>query len=67
MKAAIWPEFATNEEALVTLTVRAIERAGFRPGVDAALSLDVAASELGRDGKLHASHWTSRHVRPRAA
>jgi enolase len=45
-----WPAFATNEEALIML-VRAIERAGFRPGVDAALSLDVAASELGRDGR----------------
>ena len=49
-EGGFWPEFATNEEALVTL-VRAIERAGFRPGVDAALSLDVAASELGRDGR----------------
>jgi enolase len=45
-----WPAFATNEEALTTL-VRAIERAGFRPGLDAALSLDIAASELGRDGR----------------
>jgi enolase len=44
-----WPTFATNEEALIML-VRAIERAGFRPGVDAALSLDIAASELGSDG-----------------
>jgi enolase len=44
-----WPAFATNEEALITL-VRAIERAGFRPGLDAALSLDVAASELEEGG-----------------
>jgi enolase len=44
-----WPAFATNEDALATL-VRAIERAGYRPGIDASLSLDVAASELGRDG-----------------
>jgi enolase len=44
-----WPRFDTNEDALATL-VRAIERAGFKPGQDAALSLDVAASELGRDG-----------------
>ena len=48
-EGGFWPAFATNEEALVTL-VRAIERAGFRPGVDASLSLDIAASELGRDG-----------------
>ena len=45
-----WPAFTTNEEALVTL-VRAIERAGFRPGIDAALSLDVAATELLHDGR----------------
>ena len=45
-----WPAFATNEDALATL-VRAIERAGFKPGHDAALSLDIAASELGRDGR----------------
>ena len=45
-----WPQFASNEAALDTL-VEAIERAGFAPGADAALSLDVAASELGRDGR----------------
>jgi enolase len=49
-EGGFWPAFATNEEALVML-VRAIERAGFKPGVDAALSLDVAASVLGRDGR----------------
>ncbi len=45
-----WPAFATNEDALAML-VRAIERAGYEPGQDAALSLDIAASELGRDGR----------------
>jgi enolase len=49
-EGGFWPAFTTNEEALATL-VRAIERAGFRPGADAALSLDIAASELGRDGR----------------
>jgi enolase len=49
-EGGFWPAFASNEEALVTL-VRAIERAGFRPGHDAALSLDIAASELLRDGR----------------
>jgi enolase len=44
-----WPDFATNEEALETL-LRAIERAGFRPGEQVAIALDVAASELGQDG-----------------
>jgi enolase len=45
-----WPDFATNEEALETL-VRAIERAGLVPGAQAAIALDVAASELGRSGR----------------
>ncbi|MCC7328343.1 MAG: phosphopyruvate hydratase [Burkholderiales bacterium] len=45
-----WPAFASNEEAL-QMTVRAIERAGCHPGGDAAISLDIAASEFGRDGR----------------
>jgi enolase len=44
-----WPAFSTNEEALDTL-MRAIERAGFEPGADVAISLDVAACEFGRGG-----------------
>jgi enolase len=45
-----WPAFASNEDALEML-VRAIERAGFRPGEDVGVSLDIAASELGRGGR----------------
>jgi len=45
-----WPAFDTNEEALDWL-LRAIERAGFAPGADVAISLDVAASEFGRAGR----------------
>ena len=45
-----WPAFSSNEEALDTL-MRAIERAGLTPGEDAAISLDVAASEFGKDGR----------------
>ena len=45
-----WPAFDTNEEALAML-VRAIERAGYAPGDDVAISLDIAASEFGRDGR----------------
>jgi len=45
-----WPQFARNEEAL-DLLMRAIERAGLHPGSDVAISLDIAASELGRDGR----------------
>ena len=45
-----WPEFASNEEAIETL-VRAIERAGFTPGEEVAISLDIAASEFGTAGR----------------
>ncbi len=44
-----WPAFDSNEEALDRL-VRAIERAGLRPGEDMAISLDIAASEFHDDG-----------------
>ena len=44
-----WPDFATNEDALATL-LRAIERAGLRPGEQVAIALDVAASEFGQNG-----------------
>jgi enolase len=44
-----WPAFSSNEEALDTM-VLAIERAGFKPGAEIAISLDIAASEFGRDG-----------------
>jgi enolase len=45
-----WPEFASNEEAIETL-VRAIERAGYAPGSEVAISLDIAASEFGAGGR----------------
>ena len=44
-----WPAFNTNEEALDML-VRAIEAADLTPGDDVAISLDIAASEFGRNG-----------------
>ena len=40
-----WPAFDSNEAALDTL-IRAIERAGFTPGDEIAISLDIAASDL---------------------
>ncbi len=40
-----WPEFSTNEAALQFLT-DAIARAGYTPGRDAAIALDIAASDL---------------------
>jgi enolase len=45
-----WPDFTSNEQALQTL-VAAIERAGFVPGTQVAIALDVAASEFGRGGR----------------
>jgi enolase len=44
-----WPAFKSNEEALDAL-VLAIEAAGFKPGKEVAISLDVAASEFGKRG-----------------
>lgn len=49
-EGGFWPAFDSNEEALETL-VRAIEAAGFEPGPEVAISLDIAASEFGRDGR----------------
>jgi enolase len=49
-EGGFWPVFASNEEALDHL-LRAIERAGLRPGAEMAISLDVAASEFGREGR----------------
>ncbi len=40
-----WPEFGSNEEVL-DQTVRAIERAGYRPGTDIGIALDVAATQF---------------------
>jgi enolase 1/2/3 len=45
-----WPAFASNEEALDML-IRAIERAGYTPGADVAISLDIAASSFGAGGR----------------
>ena len=43
------PNLSSNEEALQVLML-AIEQAGFTPGVDIALALDVASTEFFRDG-----------------
>ena len=45
-----WPDFSSNEQALEML-VLAIERAGYIPGDQVAIALDIAASEFGRQGK----------------
>ena len=44
------PDLDSNEKA-IAVVVEAIEKAGFVPGKDVFVALDVAASELWRDGK----------------
>lgn len=48
-EGGFWPAFDSNEAALDAL-VRSIERAGFTPGDEVAISLDIAASEFHEDG-----------------
>ncbi len=49
-EGGLWPAFATNEEGL-DLLVAAIEKAGFTPGNEVHIALDVAASEFGKNGR----------------
>lgn len=44
-----WPNFDSNEDGLSTLT-RAIEKAGYKPGQEVFISLDIASSEFYRGG-----------------
>jgi enolase len=46
------PNLASNEDA-IRLLVESIEKAGYTPGVDIAIALDPAMSELYRDGAYH--------------
>ncbi|MCK0473020.1 phosphopyruvate hydratase [Halalkalibacter sp. APA_J-10(15)] len=48
------PNLSSNEEALSTI-IEAIEKAGFKPGEEVKLAMDVAASEIynKEDGKYH--------------
>jgi enolase len=46
------PNLASNEEALKVI-VAAIEKAGYKPGEQVALALDVAATELFENGKYN--------------
>ena len=48
------PKTGANEAA-VRLLVQAIERAGYRPGDDAAIGLDVAATHFYHEGRYHLS------------
>ena len=49
-EGGFWPAFESNKQALDYL-VRAIERAGFTPGDEMAISLDIAATDFGADGR----------------
>ncbi|MDQ0871982.1 enolase [Paenibacillus sp. V4I3] len=46
------PNFTSNEEAITTI-LTAIEKAGYTPGVDVFLGMDVASTEFFKDGKYH--------------
>jgi len=46
------PDLPSNESAL-ELLVEAIEASGYKPGDEVALALDVAASEIHREGRYH--------------
>ncbi len=46
------PNFTSNEEALSTI-MEAIEKAGYKPGVDVFLGMDVASTEFYKDGKYN--------------
>jgi enolase len=48
-EGGFWPAFDSNEAALDAL-MRAIERAGFTPGQELSISLDIAASEFHENG-----------------
>jgi len=48
-EGGFWPDFESNE-AMLEAAVAAIRCAGFEPGEDVGLSLDVAASAFGRGG-----------------
>ncbi|WP_126428625.1 phosphopyruvate hydratase [Brevibacillus marinus] len=46
------PNLKTNEEAITTI-LEAIQAAGYEPGKDVYLALDVASTEMYKDGKYH--------------
>lgn len=49
-EGGFWPFFSSNVEG-IELLLAGIEQAGYRPGEDIALALDVAASHFYRDGR----------------
>jgi enolase len=59
------PNLGSNKEAL-DLLMLAIERAGYKPGEDIVLALDVASSEVYKDGLYHlqaeGAQWTAEEL-----
>lgn len=53
-EGGVWPDFSANEEGLELLT-RAIEAAGFVPGRDLGIALDVAATSFFSNGAYRLS------------
>ncbi len=49
-EGGVWPDFRANEDGL-ELLVKAIETAGFKPGGDVGIALDVAASSFYTEGR----------------
>jgi enolase len=49
-EGGFWPVFDSNEQALTQLT-RAIEKAGYVPGEQIGISLDIAASQFRKGGR----------------
>lgn len=47
-----WPEFDSNEDVFDTI-LESVEMAGYQPGHDVYLSLDIAASEFITEGNYH--------------
>lgn len=46
------PNLKSNEEAITTI-IAAIERAGYKPGEEVLIGMDVASTEFYKDGKYH--------------
>ena len=57
------PDLPSNREGLDFL-ITAIEKAGFKPGTDIALGMDVAATEFFRDGSyvFEGKNWTAEEL-----
>lgn len=51
-EGGFWPTFDSHGE-IFDFVVEAIEKAGYKPGRDVSISLDIAASDLYSEGKYH--------------